>query len=311
MSAPEGSTFHPWKRDQEAQVPPPRATSLFSVTRRDSPGAGRYGGASCRPPLRHPPACPAGPAPAGRGGSHPNVPGSGMGRSFQVERGCALVPCRRCSGWGRDGCGRGWPLPRPGGSLLSAAGEQVPCPGPGLCLGARPSASPPVRVFRSSQERGQVPRQQGEEAWGSCCRPPAASGGSAPPPGTPALGTQREVAGPCRRPPAGQGPGSARSPRSAPACSARSRQTALGRPGPGPAPSLPLRPVPSLRGPRLSGSGPVGGRAGPGGWVSGLPGETPQVPQEDLRMRHPCPPSLPGSGPGGSLPKRRSGLQVV
>lgn len=181
-------------------------------------------------------------------------------RSFQVERGCALVSGRRCSGWGR---GRG----QVGRGPASPPAQEAPCKlaagraGPSSRpRGPRPRARPrPAHLCGSSgaARAWTSPATAERGGSGSCCRPPAASGGSAPPPGTPALGTQREVAGlHAGRPPAGQGPGSAWSPRSARLF--RSQPANCARRGGARAPRgrlPPCRPSqPSLRGPRLSGS---------------------------------------------------------
>lgn len=258
------STFHPWKRDQETQAPPPRATSLFSVTTGATlPGPGRYGGASCRPPPAAPPCLALLVLPLLAGRPPPPTSLGAEQRSFQAERGCALVPGRRCSGWGR---GRG----QVGRGPASPPAQEAPCKlAAGLGSGAGPSSRPrgprpparprPAHLCGSSgaARAWTGPATAGRGGSGSCCRPPAASGGSAPPPGTPALGTQREVAGlHAGRPPAGQGPGSARSPRSARLF--RSQPANCARRGGARAPRgrlPPCRPSqPSLRGPRLSGS---------------------------------------------------------
>lgn len=99
--------------------------------------------------------------------------------------------------------------------------------------------------------------------------------------------------------------------RGPPACSARSRQTALGGVVPGlpGAGSLPAaRPSPPCGAPGSAAPKPVGGRAGLGAGTTKTSRGDPSGPQEDLRMRHPCPPASPGSGARGELVKAQVGF---
>lgn len=197
--------------------------------------------------------------------------------------------------------------------LPSRSRVQAPGPPPSCT----PSASPPVRVFRSSQsvDRSRDSRERRLRVMLS----PAGRVRRQRPAARHARAGRTKGGGwaPCRPPTRGTRTWLCPEPAvRLPACSARGRQTALGgvvlwcSGSPGPAPSL--SPVPALpAGPQAQRL--LSLRAGGPAWGLGPPrprGAAPQVLKKTSKSGSPAP-SLPGSGAQGSSLKRRSGSQVA
>lgn len=167
------STFHPWKRDQETQAPPPRATSLFLVTTGATlPGRAGMGAPAADRPLRHPPAWPCWSCPCWQGDPHPQRPWERNKGASRLSAAAPWCPAGAAQdgGEGGDRWGGGRPArpPRrpPASSPPGWAPEQVPRPGPGAPALPHALGQPTCAGLQEQPERGQVPRQQGEEARG-------------------------------------------------------------------------------------------------------------------------------------------------
>lgn len=148
------------------------APSLFSVTTAQlSPCRAGTGAPAPDRPLRRPPAGPCWSCPCGHGDPHPQRPWDPEQRSFQAERRLrpgarqALLRTRERTGTG--GKGAGPPAPEAPFELAARLGSRAgPACRPGAPALTHTRGQPTCAGLQEQPERGQVPRQQGEEAQG-------------------------------------------------------------------------------------------------------------------------------------------------
>lgn len=318
QSAPEGAPSIPGnvtRKPRRLRPGPPLCSR--SPQARLSRGRAGMGAPAADRPLRHPPAWPCWSCPCWQGDPHPQRPWERNKGASRLSAAAPWCPAGAAQdgGEGGDRWGGGRPArpPRrpPASSPPGWALEQVPRPGPGAPALPHALGQPTCAGLQEQPERGQVPRQQGEEARGHAVARRPHQEAAPRRPARPRwahkgrwLGSMPAAHLRDKDPalPGARGP---------PACSARSRQTArggvvLGLPGAGSLPAA--RPSPPCGAPGSAAPKPVGGRAGLGAGTTKTSRGDPSGPQEDLRMRHPRPPTSPGSGAPGELVKAQVGF---